>query len=41
MSIDQLKALWQRSFGDPEDAIDAFFSTAYSPARCQVLMQGD
>ena len=41
MIIDQLKALWQCSFGDPEDAIDAFFSTAYTPARCQVLMQGD
>ena len=41
MIIDQLKDLWQCSFGDPEDAIDAFFSTAYSPARCQVLMHGN
>ena len=41
MIIDQLKDLWRCSFGDPEDAIDSFFSTAYSPTRCQVLMQGD
>lgn len=40
MDCRQLKALWQRSFGDSETLIDAFFATAYAPERCQFLQEG-
>lgn len=35
--MDQLKKLWQIAFGDSEEAVDAFFSTAYAPERCRYL----
>lgn len=35
----QLKALWRRAFGDPDDFIDAFFSAAYSPDRCRCALE--
>lgn len=41
MIVKQLKDLWQLAFADSPQAINAFFSTAYSPARCQVLMEDD
>lgn len=33
----ELKSLWRLAFGDPEEAIDGFFSTGFSPERCQYL----
>lgn len=34
---DALRRLWAASFDDPPEAIDAFFTTAYSPQRCRSL----
>lgn len=31
----QLRNLWQLAFGDSEDVIGFFFSTAYAPERCR------
>ncbi len=39
--IPQLKRLWQEAFGDTESFIDSFFTTAFSPARCRMLLSGD
>ena len=36
--IPQLKKLWHLGFGDSEDFIDLFFSTAFSPDRCRVIL---
>ena len=36
---EQLKQLWQLAFGDGEEAIEAFFRTAYSPDRCLYLTE--
>lgn len=33
----QLKELWQDAFQEPMEAIDGFFSTAFSPERCCYL----
>lgn len=30
----ELKSLWRLAFGDPEEAVDCFFRTAFSPNRC-------
>ncbi len=32
--VPALKALWSEAFGDGEDVIGAFFTSAYSPDRC-------
>ena len=32
-----LRKLWQESFGDEEEFLDCFFSTAFSPRRCRCL----
>ena len=37
--IPQLKELWKAAFADTEEAIDTFFSIAYSPDRCRYLTQ--
>lgn len=37
MKSDQLKQLWMLAFGDREDFVSLFFSTAYSPERCRFL----
>ena len=37
--IPALRRLWQEAFGDPEGYLDLFFSTAYRPERCMVLME--
>ena len=37
MITDQLKTLWKSVFHDTDQAIDAFFETAYSPDRCRYL----
>lgn len=39
--INGLKSLWQLVFQDPMEAIDAFFSTGFSPDRCHYLTQDD
>ena len=36
---EQLKTLWHLAFGDGEEAIDAFFRTAYAPERCRYLTE--
>lgn len=36
-----LKFLWQLVFHEPMEAIDAFFSTGFSPDRCRYLVQND
>ena len=35
--IPQLRSLWQEAFGDTDQYLDAFFSTAYSPDRCRCI----
>ena len=37
----QLQALWQEAFGDTEEFIDGFFCTAFSPARCRCMTEGN
>lgn len=32
--LSQLRQLWQEAFGDEDDFLDLFFSTAFSPDRC-------
>ena len=31
-----LKQLWQTAFGDTEEFLQDFFSTAFSPLRCRI-----
>lgn len=39
--ISQLRRLWQEAFGDEDDFLDLFFSTAFAPDRClAVQMEG-
>lgn len=39
--IPALQTLWRQAFADPEDFIDAFFSTAFSCERCRcVFLEG-
>lgn len=41
MKLKQLKELWRLAFGDSEEFIDLFFSTAYAPDRCRsIAMDG-
>lgn len=35
--IGQLRRLWQLAFGDSEDFLDQFYSTAYAPERCRCI----
>ena len=35
--IPQLRQLWQLAFGDSEEFIHLFFSTAYDPRRCRLI----
>ena len=35
--IPELKNLWKESFGDSEEFIDSFFTTAYSSNRCRCV----
>jgi len=41
MKTEQLKKLWQLAFGDSQEFIGLFFSTAYSPDRCLYLTEAD
>lgn len=35
-----LRALWKQAFGDPEETLDAFFATGFSPTRCNYTLIG-
>ena len=35
--IPGLRQLWKLAFGDTDEFLDSFFSTAYSPERCHLL----
>lgn len=35
--IPLLRSLWKEAFGDTEEFLDGFFSTAYAPRRCLTL----
>ena len=37
----KLKSIWQSAFQEPMDAIDKFFSTAFSPERCLFLTENE
>ena len=39
--IPSLRALWREAFGDTDDFLDIFFSTAFSPERCRCISDGD
>ena len=39
--IIQLRSLWKAAFGDTDEFLDIFFSTAYSPRRCRCAMDAD
>ena len=39
MITDKLKGLWKTVFGDSDAFLDAFFSIAYSPDRCQFFSE--
>lgn len=38
--IPALRQLWQEAFGDDDAFLDKFFTTGYSPDRCQVIPDG-
>ncbi len=35
--IPALRTLWQEAFGDTDDFLDIFFTTAFSPERCRCI----
>ena len=37
----RLRQLWQQAFGDPEEFLDAFFRTGFSPDRCRCVYEDD
>ena len=37
--ISALRKIWKDSFGDPDDVLDAFFATGFSPERCRFIRQ--
>lgn len=37
--IPRLRALWKTAFGDTDDFLDLFFSTAYAPERCLCITE--
>ena len=39
--IPALKRLWQQAFGDTDDFLDSFYSTAYAPDRCLCILLED
>ena len=41
MKLESLKQLWMLAFGDPEEAVENFFRTAYAPKRCRFLEAGE
>ena len=39
--IPGLRNLWKKAFGDTDEFLDLFFSTAYAPDRCRLLADGE
>lgn len=39
--LPQLRGLWQEAFGDPDDFLNCFYRTAYSPDRCLCVFDGE
>lgn len=39
--IPQLRSLWKEAFGDSDEFLDVFFSTAFSSRRCRCAREGD
>ena len=39
--IPGLRELWKKAFGDTDEFLDLFFSTAYAPRRCRCIADGD
>ena len=39
--IPGLRNLWKKAFGDTDEFLDLFFSTAYAPDRCRCIAEGD
>lgn len=39
--IPALRALWKAAFGDTDEFLDVFFSTAYAPDRCRCIRGGN
>ena len=39
--IPQLRALWREAFGDTDEFLDIFFTTAFSPQRCRSIIEGE
>ena len=39
--LPQLRQLWQNAFGDTDDFLDCFYSTAYAPRRCRCVLAGE
>ena len=39
--IPKLRRLWKLAFGDTDEFLDVFFSTAYGPDRCRCIREGD
>ena len=36
-----LRDLWKAAFGDTDDFLDMFYTTAYVPQRCRCILDGD
>ena len=39
--IPALRRLWAEAFGDSEEFLDTFFSTAFHPKRCRIALKDD
>lgn len=39
--IPGLRTLWKKAFGDTDEFLDLFFSTAYAPNRCRCIADGE
>ena len=39
--IPGLRNLWKKAFGDTDEFLDLFFSTAYAPDRCRCIADGE
>lgn len=39
--IPQMKKLWQKAFGDPDECIDAFFDIGYRQERSRILWENE
>jgi len=39
--VSRLRRLWKLAFGDMDDFLDVFFSTAYASCRCRCIREGD